>query len=61
MVILDCEENTVQFFRLDYDYRNVYDDLFKMVNSGADDKILEREEKWAERLARSLETGEFRK
>lgn len=61
VAILDCDENTVQFLRVDYDYRDAYDDLFKMVNSGAGDKTLEREEKWAERLARSLETGEFRK
>ena len=61
MAILDCEENTLQFSRLDYDYRGTYDDLFKMVNSEADDKTIDREEKCAERLARCLETGEFRK
>jgi predicted phosphodiesterase len=61
MAILDCNENSVQFFRLDYDYKAAYDDLFKMVNSEADDKTIEREEECAERLARCLETGEFRK
>jgi predicted phosphodiesterase len=61
MGIIDTEENTLQFFRLDYDYRAAYNDLFKMVNSEADDKTVELEEAWAERLARCLETGEFRK
>jgi predicted phosphodiesterase len=61
MVILDYEKNMVQFFRLDYDYRATYNDLFKMVNGEADDATVEREEAWAERLARCLETGEFRK
>jgi predicted phosphodiesterase len=61
MAILDCEENTVQFCRLDYDYRAAHDDLFKMVNSEADDKTIEREVAWAERLASCLETGEFRR
>jgi predicted phosphodiesterase len=61
LAMLDCEKSTVQFYRLDYDYRGAYDDLFKMVNSEADDKTIEREEECAERLARCLETGEFRK
>ncbi len=61
MAIVDIEKNTVQFFRLDYDYRAAYDDLFKMVNSEADDKTVELEQTWADRLARCLETGEFRK
>jgi predicted phosphodiesterase len=61
MAILDCDKSTIQFIRLDYDYRDTYDDLFKMVNGDADDKTIEREEEYAERLARCLETGEFRK
>jgi diadenosine tetraphosphatase ApaH/serine/threonine PP2A family protein phosphatase len=61
MAILDCDKNTVQFCRLDYDYKAAYDDLFKMVNSSAQDETMEREEEWAERLARCLMTGEFRK
>lgn len=61
MAIVDVEKNTLQFFRLDYDYRAAYDDLFKMVNSEADDKTVELEQSWAERLARCLETGDFRK
>ncbi len=60
MAILDYEKNMVQFFRLDYDYRAAYNDLFKMVNGEADDTTIELEEAWAERLARCLETGEFR-
>jgi predicted phosphodiesterase len=61
MALLDCDQDTLQFLRLDYNYRAVYDDLFKMVNNEADDRTIEREEVCAERLARSLETGEFRK
>jgi predicted phosphodiesterase len=61
MAMLDCDKDTVQFLRLDYNYKAAYDDLFKMVNNEADDRTTEREEVCAERLARSLETGEFRK
>lgn len=61
MAILDCDKNTVQFWRLDYDYKAAYNDLFKMVNNEADDKTIGWEEECAERLARCLETGEFRK
>jgi predicted phosphodiesterase len=61
MAVLDCDADTVQFLRLDYNYKAAYDDLFKMVNNEADDRTTEREQVCAERLARSLETGEFRK
>ncbi len=61
MAILDPDTNIVQFWRLDYDYRATYDDIFKMVNNEADYRTVEREEVCAERVARSLETGEFRK
>jgi predicted phosphodiesterase len=61
MAIIDDETNSVQFVRLDYNYRAAYDDLFKMVNGEARDKTIEREEECAERLARCLETGVFRK
>lgn len=61
MAILDCDRYTVQFCRLDYDVRAAHDDLFKMVNSEAHDRIIEQEEQYAERLASCLETGEFQK